>query len=73
MYTSTRQKLNKNVSYCITKGISDDGGLFILDNFDGFSFNRFNSIVHFSIQPISFLLKVNYTQMLKQNFNTKQN
>ena len=37
MYTSTRKKLNKNVSYCITKGISDDGGLFILDNFDGFS------------------------------------
>lgn len=37
MYTSTRKKLKKNVSYCITKGISDDGGLFILDNFDGFS------------------------------------
>lgn len=36
MYTSTRQKLNKNVSFCITKGISEEGGLFILDSFNNF-------------------------------------
>lgn len=36
MYTSTRQKLDKNVSFCITKGISEEGGLFILDSFANF-------------------------------------
>ena len=46
MYTSTRQKLSKNVSYCITKGISDDGGLFILDSFDGFQLS--NELVNYS-------------------------
>ena len=51
MYTSTRQKLNKNVSYCITKGISDDGGLFILDNFDGFSLSE--EMVNLSYQELT--------------------
>lgn len=36
MFTSTRFKLNKNASECIIKGISDDGGLFICDNFSSF-------------------------------------
>ena len=51
MYTSTRQKLSKNVSYCITKGISDDGGLFILDNFDGF--NLSSDLVNYSYQDLT--------------------
>ena len=33
MYTSTRRKLNLNASNCILKGISDDGGLFIVNDF----------------------------------------
>lgn len=40
MYTSTRQKLNLNASECILKGISDDGGLFICNNFDNFPFSE---------------------------------
>lgn len=36
MYTSTRQKLSKNASFCITQGISEEGGLFILDSYDNF-------------------------------------
>ena len=36
MYTSTRQQLNKNEFECITKGLSDDGGLFIVNNFKDF-------------------------------------
>ena len=34
MYTSTRKKLNINEQECIVKGISDDGGLFIVNNFN---------------------------------------
>lgn len=40
MYTSTRKKLNKNVSFCITKGISEEGGLFILDNYQNFAISE---------------------------------
>ena len=40
MYTSTRQKLNLNASECILKGISEDGGLFICDNFNNFPFSE---------------------------------
>jgi len=40
MYTSTRRKLNLNATNCILKGISDDGGLFIVNNFDSFNFNE---------------------------------
>ena len=36
MFTSTRLKLNKNASECIIKGISDDGGLFICNDFQSF-------------------------------------
>lgn len=40
MYTSTRRKLNLNASNCVLKGISDDGGLFIVNNFDSFNFSE---------------------------------
>ena len=36
MFTSTRKILNKNEFECITKGLSDDGGLFICNNFKEF-------------------------------------
>ena len=39
MYTSTRCKLNLNATECILKGISDDGGLFIVNDFNDFNFN----------------------------------
>ncbi len=40
MYTSTRRKLNLNASNCILKGISDEGGLFIVNDFNNFNFNK---------------------------------
>lgn len=40
MYTSTRGKLNLNATKCILKGISDDGGLFIVNSFNDFNFNE---------------------------------
>lgn len=40
MYTSTRKKLNLNATNCILKGISDDGGLFIVNDFSNFDFNE---------------------------------
>ena len=40
MFTSTRLKLNKNASECIIKGISDDGGLFICNDFKSFNLNE---------------------------------
>ncbi len=40
MYTSTRKKISLNASKCILKGISEDGGLFICDKFNDFSFDE---------------------------------
>ena len=40
MYTSTRKNLNLNATNCILKGISDDGGLFIVNDFNNFNFNE---------------------------------
>lgn len=40
MYTSTRRKLDLNASNCILKGISEDGGLFIVNSFNDFNFNE---------------------------------
>ncbi len=36
MYTSTRTKLEKHVSNCINEGLSQEGGLFINNNFQDF-------------------------------------
>lgn len=36
MFTSTRKQLNYNEFECIIKGLSDDGGLFICNNFKDF-------------------------------------
>ena len=44
MYTSTRRKLDLNASNCILKGISDDGGLFIVNSFNDFNFKYNRSI-----------------------------
>ena len=40
MYTSTRKKINLDASICVLKGISEDGGLFICDKFNDFSFSE---------------------------------
>ena len=40
MYTSTRKQLQLNEFECIIKGLSDDGGLFICNNFNEFKFNE---------------------------------
>lgn len=51
MYTSTRKKLNINEQECIVKGISDDGGLFICDQFEGFEINQ--DFVNLSYKELS--------------------
>lgn len=51
MYTSTRCKLNLNATECILKGISDDGGLFIVNDFNDFNFNE--SFLNKSYQDIA--------------------
>lgn len=51
MYTSTRRKLDLNATKCILKGISDDGGLFIVNDFNNFNFNR--DFLNKSYQEIS--------------------
>ena len=40
MFTSTRKRMQLNATKCIVKGISDEGGLFILDNFNGFDLSN---------------------------------
>ena len=40
MYTSTRKQLNMNEFECIIKGLSDDGGLFICNEFDNFKIDE---------------------------------
>lgn len=40
MYTSTRRNLSKHVSECITKGISEEGGLFICSDFNKFKMSK---------------------------------
>ena len=52
MFTSTRQKLQFNASNCIIKGISDEGGLFIYDKLDKFTFEK--SYLNLSYQELSF-------------------
>lgn len=52
MFTSTRQKLKFNASNCIIKGISDEGGLFIYDKLDEFTFDE--SYLNLSYQELSF-------------------
>ncbi len=51
MYTSTRKKLSKNASFCITQGISEEGGLFILDSYDNFSLSE--KMVDLTYQELS--------------------
>lgn len=51
MYTSTRKKINVNASKCILKGISDDGGLFICNDFSHFKFD--SSFVNKTYQEIA--------------------
>ncbi len=51
MYTSTRNKLAKNISYCISKGISEEGGLFIRDNFSDFIIEK--GFINLSYQELA--------------------
>ena len=52
MFTSTRKRMQLNATKCIVKGISDEGGLFILDNFNGFDLS--NNLVDCSYQELAF-------------------
>ena len=64
MYTSTRGKLNLNATKCILKGISDDGGLFIVNSFKDFNFNE--SFLNKSYKEVS-------TSVLKYFLNSALN
>ena len=52
MYTSTRKQLQLNEFECIIKGLSDDGGLFICNNFNEFEFNE--EFINFSYNELSY-------------------
>lgn len=52
MYTSTRKKINLSASKCIIKGISDEGGLFIFNKLNDFSFDK--SFINYSYQELSY-------------------
>lgn len=51
MFTSTRRKLQMPSTKCIVKGISDEGGLFICDNFKGFEINE--NFINYSYQKMT--------------------
>ncbi|MGA0351425.1 MAG: threonine synthase, partial [Acholeplasmataceae bacterium] len=51
MYTSTREKLEKHASDVILKGLSDEGGLFILENLDD---SVYSNIVQTSYHDIAY-------------------
>ena len=52
MFTSTRKKLQLNASNCIIKGISDEGGLFIYDKLEKFTFDE--TYLNKTYQELSF-------------------
>ena len=76
MFTSTRKLLNKNEFECITKGLSDDGGLFICNNFKNFKVKEnfkeydYNEL---SFEILSFFFK-NFSELeLKNIINNAYN
>lgn len=52
MYTSTRSKKELTEFECIIKGLSDDGGLFICDNFSEFKMS--DKFINFNYNELSF-------------------
>lgn len=51
MFTSTRKKLNYQSKKCIEQGISEDGGLFVKDNYNDFKFDE--SFVNLSYNELA--------------------
>ena len=76
MFTSTRKLLNKNEFECITKGLSDDGGLFICNNFNEFKIKEefknydYNEL---SYEILSFFFKNFSEEELKKIINNAYN
>lgn len=54
MYTSTRKQLNKNEFECIIKGLSDDGGLFICNDFNNFNIDK--KFIEYSYNELAFVI-----------------
>lgn len=68
MYTSTRKQLNINEFECIVKGLSDDGGLFICNDFNGFNINE--SFVNMNYNELSFeILKYFFIDFSEKELN----
>lgn len=76
MFTSTRKLLNKNEFECITKGLSDDGGLFICNNFKDFKIKeefKCYDYIEMSYEILSFFFKNFSEKELKQIINNAYN
>ena len=58
MYTSTRKKISVHASEAILKGLSDEGGLFVLDTYDDTFYERasFKSYQHLANDVFSYFL-----------------
>lgn len=54
MYTSTRSNINYNEFQCIIKGLANDGGLFICNNFSDFKFDK--SFIKMNYNELSFAI-----------------
>ncbi len=68
MYTSTRKELFMNEFECIVKGLSDDGGLFICDNFNDFNLNE--NLINLDYKSLAYeLLKFFFKQFSNHDLN----
>ena len=54
MFTSTRKEVQLNEFECIIKGLSDDGGLFICNNFKDFSMDE--KYVNYNYNELAFVI-----------------
>ena len=54
MFTSTRKEVQLNEFECIIKGLSDDGGLFICNNFKDFSIDE--KYVNYNYNELAFVI-----------------
>lgn len=68
MYTSTRSNINYDEFQCIIKGLANDGGLFICNNFSDFKFD--NSFINMNYKELSFaILKFFFNNFTDEELN----
>lgn len=78
MYTSTRKQLNMNEFECIIKGLSDDGGLFICNEFDNFKIDE--NFIKYNYNELAFVIlkyffkdftEVELNEIINSAYNSK--